>query len=206
MTQGPATHDINLSVMTNTLERATVSFGGIQVDFVRREIRNQEQLLQVGSRAFDILGLLVNANGELVSKDEIMRVVWPTTIVEENSLHAQVSALRKVLGTDNNLIGTVKGRGYRMLQSPDRITGRDTGTLDSESVQSTETTPTLAAQFCTSSFMVCNIAKLVGRERQLTELLTDLRRHSVITLVGTGGIGKTSLALEAARQATPDFP
>src|SRR5471030_2987224 len=74
-------------------ERAMISIGNLQVDFIRREIRHNKQLLQVGSRAFDILELLANANGALVSKDEIMRVVWPTTVVEENNLDRKSTRL-----------------------------------------------------------------------------------------------------------------
>jgi TolB-like protein len=68
----------------------------------------------LGSRAFDMLLALVEANGELVSKDALMRRIWPGTVVEENNLQVQMSALRKALGEDAaRLIATIPGRGYR---------------------------------------------------------------------------------------------
>ena len=67
----------------------------------------------VGSRAFDVLLALFESDGELVTKDALLRQVWPGTIVEENNLQVQISALRKVFGKDApQLIATVPGRGY----------------------------------------------------------------------------------------------
>jgi TolB-like protein len=63
----------------------------------------------------DVLIALVNARGELVSKDDLLSRVWPNTIVEENNLQFQISTLRKALGEDRDLIKTVTGRGYRFL-------------------------------------------------------------------------------------------
>jgi len=51
----------------------------------------------IGSRALDVLGVLVTADGDLVSKDEIMAAVWPGTVVEDNNLTVQISTLRRVL-------------------------------------------------------------------------------------------------------------
>ena len=72
----------------------------------------------VGSRALDVLGVLTERAGELVSKDEIMDVVWPGTTVEEANLTVQISALRRVLdnrGSERTTIQTVAGRGYRFV-------------------------------------------------------------------------------------------
>ena len=72
----------------------------------------------VGSRALDVLGVLIERAGELVSKDEIMDVVWPGTTVEEANLTVQISALRRVLdnrGSERSTIQTVPGRGYRFV-------------------------------------------------------------------------------------------
>jgi DNA-binding response OmpR family regulator len=68
--------------------------------------------VEVGSRAFDLLMVLVEARGELVSKDEIINGVWPTTSVEETNLRVQISLLRKALGKDGDIIKNVPGRGY----------------------------------------------------------------------------------------------
>src|SRR5258707_312176 len=70
----------------------------------------------IGSRGLDILGVLIDRAGEIVSKDEIIAAVWPGTVVEDSNLTVQVSALRRVLdqGRPNGrCIQTVSGRGYR---------------------------------------------------------------------------------------------
>src|ERR1700737_3561389 len=70
--------------------------------------------VRIGSRAFDILALLAAARGRVVTKDELIRHVWPDTIVEKNNLHVHLSALRKALGADRDLIVTLSGRGYQL--------------------------------------------------------------------------------------------
>src|SRR5215472_847698 len=70
----------------------------------------------IGSRAFEVLRVLIAAHGDLVSKDEIMAAVWPGTVVEDNNLTVQIAALRRILDrgrADGSCIQTVAGRGYR---------------------------------------------------------------------------------------------
>ena len=69
--------------------------------------------VDLGARAFDLLVELVRGDGELITKDELMRQAWPGVIVEENNLHAQIGAIRRALGTERDAIVTVAGRGYR---------------------------------------------------------------------------------------------
>src|SRR5258705_3412012 len=78
-----------------------------------REVLVNGTAVQIGRRAFDILSVLVQARGELVTKDEILSRVWCEAIVEENALQAQISALRKALGEHRKYIKTVPGRGYQ---------------------------------------------------------------------------------------------
>jgi len=69
----------------------------------------------IGGRAFDLLLTLLRSRGEIVSKDEIMRQVWPALFVDECNLRFQMAMLRRVLGEDRDLIKTVTGRGYLMV-------------------------------------------------------------------------------------------
>jgi len=68
--------------------------------------------LDIGSRAFDLLHVLLSARGAVVSKDQIVRRVWPATVVDECNLRFQIAVLRKALGSDRDLIKTISGRGY----------------------------------------------------------------------------------------------
>src|SRR5262249_8108890 len=91
---------------------ASFEFGRFRVLPQRREVLADGQPMELGGRAFDVLVALIEANGAVVSKDELMRRVWPGRIVEDNNLHAQVKALRKAF-SDRELIRTVVGRGYQ---------------------------------------------------------------------------------------------
>ena len=86
----------------------------------RFTLRPHRQLLDggkpvtIGRKALDLLSVLAEAEGALVTKDELMAAVWPKTIVEDNSIQVHVAALRKVLGPDANLLSTTHGLGYRL--------------------------------------------------------------------------------------------
>src|ERR1700748_803808 len=92
-----------------------VEFGRFRVLPPPRELRADGVVVELGSRAFDILLVLTEARGALVTKDEILSRVWPDTVGEENNLVVQISALRKALGEDRDFIRTVSGRGYRFV-------------------------------------------------------------------------------------------
>ncbi len=77
-----------------------------------RTLLLDDQPIDIGSRAFDILTLLVMARGRLVTKMEILSAVWPLTIVDESNLRFQIACLRKALGGDFDMIKTISGRGY----------------------------------------------------------------------------------------------
>src|ERR1700758_1361637 len=86
--------------------QAMFRIGPLQVDVASRELFLDGQPVRLGSRAFDMLAVLIAANGALVSKNELLEQVWPDTIVEENNLQVHMSALRKVLGDNRGLIQT----------------------------------------------------------------------------------------------------
>ena len=173
--------------------REAARFGRVQLSPRRRELVVDGVPVPVGGRAFDILELLVEAQGDLVTKDEIMRRVWPGAVVEENTLQVHVSALRKALGGDRWLIRTVSGRGYRLVIEPhpdDRGEGARYG--------GPATAPPLAA-----SNLPVPASELIGREAELDQVTGLLRSHRIVTLTGAGGVGKTRLGLEVARRLLP---
>ena len=86
-------------------------FGRFRLDSLRRELLADGLPVTIGARALDVLIILIEACGELVTKDELLRRVWSGTIVEENTLQFQISTLRKALGPDRNFIKTITGRG-----------------------------------------------------------------------------------------------
>jgi len=93
-------------------------FGRFRLDIDRRELLRDGVRVQLGSRALDILCVLASAKGEIVSKDELMRRVWPNAVVEEGNIQVHVSAIRKALekGKDaQTYVVTVPSRGYRLV-------------------------------------------------------------------------------------------
>jgi adenylate cyclase len=98
----------------------------------RRDERGVYLSIAIGSRALDILGVLVERPGDLVSRGEIMDAVWPGTAVEDSNLNVQVAALRRVLDQDrdgSSCIQTVPGRGYRLTAAVERA-GTSVSTVD----------------------------------------------------------------------------
>jgi TolB-like protein/DNA-binding winged helix-turn-helix (wHTH) protein len=100
------------------MTEGALCFGRFRLDLARRQLLLDERPLQLGDRALQVLRVLAEASGALVSKDELMARVWAGQVVEENNLQVQISALRKMLdpeGTGESWIVTVPGRGYRLL-------------------------------------------------------------------------------------------
>src|SRR5215813_1064562 len=98
-----------------------ISFGRFRLDLARRELRRDEGLVRLGSRALDILCVLASAGGKVVSKDELMERVWAGVVVEEHNIQVHISALRKAFEGHRDgasWIVTIPGRGYRLLRAP----------------------------------------------------------------------------------------
>ena len=141
--------------------------------------------VHLGSRALKILQILAERAGELVEKEELTRLVWPKTFVDEGNIRVHISALRRALGDGHNgsrYIVNVPGRGYRFTAPVNRSS--DTRVTKRNSV-ATSTLP----QF---------VPRLIGRDEAIAKLKTLLTRERLVSVVGSGGIGKTSLALAAA--------
>jgi DNA-binding response OmpR family regulator len=91
---------------------AIVRFGQCWLWPRRRQLLVNERPVDLGSRAFDLLTLLIEARGAVLTKREIMSRLWPDTIVDESNLRVQIAALRKALSDDREMIKTIAGRGY----------------------------------------------------------------------------------------------
>ena len=91
----------------------TLEFGRFRVLLRHRKLVADGGPIELGTRAFDLLLVLLLADGSLVTKDELVSRVWPGIVVAEENLKVQVSALRKALGKDREFIRTEFGRGYR---------------------------------------------------------------------------------------------
>src|SRR5580700_8772356 len=93
-------------------------FGEFQIDVLARTLRREEEIVTLNRRAFDVLLYLVQNPGRVLTRDELLKNVWPETFVDENSLAQSISALRRALEEkpgDNTYIVTLPGRGYQFV-------------------------------------------------------------------------------------------
>ncbi len=100
---------------TNSTLPGVVEFGRWRIVPRRREVLHDGLPSKLAGRAFDLLVALIEARGAVVSKDALIQRVWPGRIIEENTLEAQIAALRRALGSDRDLVRTVSGRGYQFV-------------------------------------------------------------------------------------------
>ena len=92
---------------------AALEFGRFRILLRQRQLLADGVPVELGTRAFDLLLALLEADGLLLTKEELVSRVWPDVVVSEENLKVQVSALRKALGADRDVIHTEFGRGYR---------------------------------------------------------------------------------------------
>lgn len=141
----------------------------------------QGRAASLGARAFDLLVALVERRDRIVSRNELLDLVWPGLFVEDGNLAVQVSTLRKLLGP--KAIATIPGRGYRFtLPLMDQAPVPEASEPAPEPAQ--HSLPEVSSA-------------LFGRHDDLATLAHLLHAHRLVTVVGPGGIGKTSLALAA---------
>src|SRR5262245_10792572 len=165
-----------------------ITFGPFRLLPVQRTLFEDDRPLRLGSRALDILIALADSAGELVSRDELVARVWPKTFVEDANLRVHVAALRKVLGdgpSGSRYIVTVPGRGYRFVAPVKRLDEKNWPAEPSAEAEQTHNLP-------------APLARMIGRAEIVAALAEQLPKRRFVTVVGPGGIGKTTVALAVA--------
>jgi predicted ATPase/DNA-binding winged helix-turn-helix (wHTH) protein len=170
----------------DTAVNAPYRFGRFELNSTTRQVVADGKPVMLGAKAFDVLCALIERRERLVTKDELLELVWPNLVVEENNLQVQVSALRKTLGTE--AIATVPGRGYRFA-------------LELSPVGA----PRSAAELRRHN-LPHPLTSFIGHEDDLTEYVELLEQVRLLTLTGIGGCGKTRLAIKLAERVLPSFP
>jgi predicted ATPase/DNA-binding winged helix-turn-helix (wHTH) protein len=167
-----------------------ISFGPYRLLAAQRLLLEGDKPVRLGSRAFDILTALVERAGEVVSKEALIARAWPATFVNEANLKIQVSALRRALGDgqgDNRYVVNVAGQGYNFV-APTR----------KEEPSRASPSPTIAPS--APHNLPVATTRMIGREEIVTTLVTQLSRRRLVTVVGPGGIGKTTVGLAVAER------
>jgi predicted ATPase/DNA-binding winged helix-turn-helix (wHTH) protein len=161
-------------------------FGPFELSIGERVLRRDGQALPLGGRALDVLIYLADRPGEVIAKQELIDRVWSDVTVEEGSLRVHVAAIRKAIGDGqfgNRYIANIKGRGYSFV-----------GTV-----------VPLSGKFRHQGRLPVRPITMVGRETVVSEVSHKLRNERFVTLLGPGGIGKTTIALAVGRAVAKEF-
>ena len=178
-----------------------LQFGSIEIRPAQRQLWIEGQEVPIGGRAFDVLLHLAEHRHEVVPKNQLLEYVWQRMEVSDSNLQTQISALRRLLG--NKAIATFPGRGYRFtLDKRDEPSGAVPPTASVES--NAPIAPTVSTPVAKD--LPLAPTGMLGRDDDLAALEQLLQQHRLVTVVGAGGIGKTTLALAAAHGAQSDVP
>jgi predicted ATPase/DNA-binding winged helix-turn-helix (wHTH) protein len=169
-----------------------LQFGAFELSIRERALRRGGAVLPLGGRALDLLIYLAGRPGEVIAKQELIDHVWSDVTVEEGSLRVHVAAIRKALGDGqfgNRYIANIKGRGYSFV-----------GT-----VSLTRSKESRKDKIRHQGRLPVRPITMIGRETVVSEASEKLRNERFVTLLGPGGIGKTTIALAVGRAVTEEF-
>src|SRR6476646_2218857 len=184
---------LSLEAMSSPAAYGKLKFGPFELSIGERLLRREGVALRLGSRALDILIYLAERPGEVIAKQELIDHVWSDVTVEEGSLRVHVAAIRKALGDGqfgNRYIANIKGRGYSFVGTVVPLTG------------STESGNDKLQQ---PGRLPARPRRMIGCDSMIREVCDKLRDERFVTLLGPGGIGKTTIALAVGRAAAEEF-
>jgi predicted ATPase/DNA-binding winged helix-turn-helix (wHTH) protein len=173
-----------------------VSFGPFRLFAAERLLKKGDELVPLGGRAFDILIALVERAGEVLTRQELISRVWSDVTVEEANLRIHVAALRKVLGDGYDgvrYVVNVPGRGYCFVAPVTRSTAERSLPL----VETAVAHP--------PGKLPVRLTRMVGRDRIVRTLSSQLMIWRFASIVGPGGIGKTTVAVSVAHMLAEGF-
>src|SRR5689334_5764239 len=168
--------------------------GPLRLDPRARVLTHEGVPVGLGARAVSVLAVLVDSAPEYVAKSAILEAAWPGLVVEEANLAVQISAIRAALARvpgGDGWIETLPRRGYRFNGPVKESSGQHTPTVSRDPKRTN--LPDLLTSF-------------IGRARELSEIKELLPKTRLLTLTGTGGIGKTRLAQHCATQILDGYP
>ena len=176
------------------MDEEVFAFGSFRLIPAQRMLSEDGRPLRLGGRALEILVALTERAGETISKEELIARAWPHTFVEEAALRAHVAALRKALGdgrAGKRYIVNLSGRGYAFIAPVTR-----------ENALSATAAPTEIAE---TGNLPALLTRVVGRDGVIPGLEEQLVRRRFLTIVGPGGIGKTTVAVAVADRARASY-
>ena len=177
------------------MDEETFAFGSFRLIPAQRMLLDDGKSLRLGSRAFDILVTLVESAGETIRKDLLIARIWPDTVVDEGALRVHVAALRKALGdgrAGKRYIANIPSRGYSFIAPVTR-----------EQQRQPAIAPTNGS--AVRGNLPAPLTRIVGRDDIIAALAAQLAQRRFLTLVGPGGIGKTTVAVAVAESVSASY-
>ncbi|WP_189343057.1 winged helix-turn-helix domain-containing protein [Mesorhizobium sp.] len=178
----------------NVSHNETVSFGPFHLNAANRLLLKGQEPVAIGGRALDVLVALVEHAGEVLSRRELIALVWPDVTVEEGSLRVHLFNLRKALsdGRDGaRYIANVPGRGYSFVAPVQR---------------SAPTWPEApVSQANRPRKLPSRLERMIGRDEAVADLCSLLTSRRFVSVVGPGGMGKTTVAVAVAHELREKF-
>jgi predicted ATPase/DNA-binding winged helix-turn-helix (wHTH) protein len=171
-----------------------LSFGSFELIARERLLRKDGVPVPLGARALDILIALLASPNEVVSKNDLLARVWPDVTVDASSLRVHVAGLRKALGDGQcgaRYITTLAGRGYCFVAPVSRSNDRDN-------------TDALIDRFPHVD-LPSRLSRMVGRADEVRAVSARLVSARFITILGAGGVGKTTVAVAVAHDLIDAF-
>lgn len=180
-----------------------ILFGAYRLVPSERALFNGGQPVRLSGRAFDLLLALLERPGEVLAKDELIARVWPRTCVEEGNLRVHIGALRKALhdGSGSLYVENVVGRGYSFVAPVRRVANHGHGAA----VAAPASAPGPQPAASPADPVLAAHTRIFGRSATLQQLAEQVPRRRLVTVVGPGGMGKTTVALAASGQLAPAF-
>jgi predicted ATPase/DNA-binding winged helix-turn-helix (wHTH) protein len=180
---------------------AVYRFGRFELQPTQRQLLADGSPAGLGQRAFDVLHALIQRRERLVTKNELLEIVWPGLVVEENNLQVQISTLRKLLGPQ--AIATIPGRGYRFTAA---LEGAATGSPEAMATVPAPAAARVVVPCALQTNLPTELPLLYGRDADLAAVRALIDAHRLVTVVGAGGIGKSRLAQAVAHAQAGRWP
>jgi predicted ATPase/DNA-binding winged helix-turn-helix (wHTH) protein len=179
----------------SSLAHGVVSFGPFRLFVRERQLNKDGEPLQLGGRALDTLIALVNRAGQVVTQKELIARVWPDVTVEEANLRVHIASLRKALGDGREgirYIVTVAGRGYSFVAPLTRFALQPSPSKRAVVSDRPQRLPP-------------KLNRMIGRDDIIRALSQQLTMYRFVSIVGAGGIGKTTVAISVAHMLLDGF-